>query len=87
VAQNTARAGGSAIDARTTRHEGYAAYRRKYGDQCWELDALPPEELARLTRETIEEHIDWPQWGDSTTAIEVRQASLRKLVDTWESEA
>jgi IS5 family transposase len=25
VAQNTARAGGSAIDARTTRHEGYAA--------------------------------------------------------------
>jgi hypothetical protein len=25
VTQNTARAGGSAIDARTTRHEGYAA--------------------------------------------------------------
>jgi hypothetical protein len=44
------------------RHE---AYRREYSDQCWELDALPPEELARLTREGIEEHIDWPQWGDT----------------------
>jgi hypothetical protein len=37
------------------------AYRREYGDKCWELDALPPEELARLTRESIEAHIEWPQ--------------------------
>jgi hypothetical protein len=32
----------------------FDAYRREYGDQCWELDALPPKELARLTREAIE---------------------------------
>jgi len=37
----------------------YQTYRREYGDKCWELDALPPEELARLTREAIEEHIRW----------------------------
>ena len=65
----------------------FDAYRREYGDQCWELDALPPEELARLTREAIEEHIDGPQWRDSTAVIEERQASLRKLVDAWEGEA
>ncbi len=29
VAQNTERRGGSAIDARTTRHEGYAISQRK----------------------------------------------------------
>ena len=29
VAQNTARAGGSAIDARTTRHAGYAIIQKK----------------------------------------------------------
>jgi hypothetical protein len=29
VAQNTARPGGSAIDARTTRHAGYAASQKK----------------------------------------------------------
>ena len=48
---------------------------------------MPPEELARLAREAIEEHIDWPQWGDSTAVIEERQASLRKLVNAWEAEA
>jgi hypothetical protein len=25
----------------------FEAYRRRYGDQSWELDALPPEELSR----------------------------------------
>jgi hypothetical protein len=64
----------------------FEAYRRQYGDQCWELDALPPEELARLTRASIEEHIDGPQWRDSTAAIEEKQASLRKLVGAWEGE-
>jgi hypothetical protein len=48
----------------------FEAYRCEYGERCWELDALPPEELARITREAIEEHIDWPQWGDSTAVIE-----------------
>jgi hypothetical protein len=65
----------------------FDAYRREYGDQCWELDALPPKELARLTREAIEEHIDWRQWAESTTAIEQSKASLRKLVGAWEEEA
>jgi hypothetical protein len=62
----------------------FDTYRREYGDQCWELDALPPEELARLTREAIEEYIDWRQWAESTAAIEESKASLRKLVDAWE---
>jgi hypothetical protein len=65
----------------------FEAYRREYGESCWELDALPPKELARLTREAIEAHIDWLQWGDSTAVIEERQASLRKLVDVLEGEA
>ena len=65
----------------------FEAYRREYGDQCWELDALPPQVLARLTRRAIEEHIDWRQWAESTTTIEESKASLRKLVDAWEGEA
>ena len=65
----------------------FDAYRREYGDQCWELDALSPKELARLTREAIEEHIDWRQWAESTTTIEESKASLSKLVDAWEGEA
>jgi hypothetical protein len=62
----------------------YEAYRREYGDKCWELDALPPEELARATRKAIEEHIDWRRWAENTTAIEESKASLRKIVGAWE---
>lgn len=61
------------------RFEVYAA---KYGEQCWELDALPPQELARLTREAIEEHIDWRQWIESTAAIAESKASLKKLASS-----
>lgn len=41
----------------------FEAYRREYGEKCWELDALPPEDLARLTREAIDQHIDWVPMG------------------------
>lgn len=59
------------------RFEVYAA---EHGEQCWELDALPPQELARLTREAIEEHIDPILWDESTAAIEGKKASLKMLV-------
>jgi hypothetical protein len=40
----------------------------------WELDALPPEELARIAREAIEEHIDWERWNASTVVIKEKQS-------------
>lgn len=58
----------------------FEAYCSEYGEKCWELDALPPEDLARLTREAIEENIDWPQWEENTAAIEESKVSLKKLV-------
>jgi hypothetical protein len=30
------------------------AYKERFGDICWELDALPPDVLRRLVRESIE---------------------------------
>src|SRR2546427_9222448 len=39
-------------DSRTPR---YAA---QYGSHCWELDALPPDALQDLVRQTILQHID-----------------------------
>jgi hypothetical protein len=61
----------------------YASYQRKYGEKCWELDALPPEELASIAREAIEEHIDWERWNASTVVIKEKQSRLRKLVGAW----
>lgn len=38
------------------------AYIAQYGDECWELDALPPDELNRLVDEAIKKEIDWEPW-------------------------
>lgn len=35
-----------------------SGYIDKHGDESWELDALPPDELARIVRKAIEEHTD-----------------------------
>jgi hypothetical protein len=43
-----------------TRSPKYVA---KYGDRCWEVDAIPPEELQRLVTQAIEEHIDGGTWN------------------------
>ena len=42
------------------RAEGYAA---EYGNECWELDAIDPDELQRLVSQSIIEHIDTKIWG------------------------
>lgn len=34
-------------------------YMETYGNECWELDALPPDVLQKLVKETIEEHVDF----------------------------
>ncbi len=38
------------------------AYVSRYGDECWELDAVEPNELQRLVRSTIEELINQEAW-------------------------
>jgi len=38
------------------------AYFSKYGNVCWELDAITPPELQRLVTEAIENHIDLDLW-------------------------
>jgi hypothetical protein len=40
-----------------------ANYVAEYGDQCWELDAIPPDELQRLVASSIEQYIDPTPWN------------------------
>jgi hypothetical protein len=44
------------VDSRSPR------YVAEFGDQCWELDAILPDELQRLVTATIEQHIDKERW-------------------------
>ena len=48
------------------RARGYVAL---YGDECWELDALPPDELNRLVDEAIRGEIDWDSWREEEKKI------------------
>jgi hypothetical protein len=42
----------------------FIEYRKKFGDQSWELDALPPQVLASLIKNTVYEYRDPDNWGE-----------------------
>ncbi len=53
-------------------------YSVQYGNQCWELDALPPNELQNIIRDSIKAHIDVSKWNKTFEEIEKERASLQK---------
>jgi len=62
-----------------SRAGGYMA---QYGDECWELDAIEPDELVRLVQEAVEGEVtDWDAW-DELKAQEIKEREeLRKLFE------
>src|SRR5262245_5342375 len=61
----------------------YPAYRKKYGDQCWEVDALNPDTLIALYQADIDDLKD----DDLYAEMEAREDDERKLLsaasDRW----
>lgn len=53
-------------------------YSLQYGNQCWELDALPPNELQNIIRDAIKSHIDVSRWNKAFKEIEEEKRSLQK---------
>jgi hypothetical protein len=49
-----------AADKRSDSRYGWFVHH--YGDTCWELDAMNPNDLRALVQAAIEEYIDWPAW-------------------------
>lgn len=72
------------------RSSGYVA---RYGNQCWELDAIEPNDLVEMCRNAVEEEIDdWDAWeaikradkGERDT-IKAKLIELEKsLPEEWE---
>jgi hypothetical protein len=50
------------------------AYIKRYGDKSWEVDALPPDVLAKLIREAVGKLVDMPKMKE----IEAREESDKK---------
>jgi hypothetical protein len=59
----------------------YADYRRAYGEESWEVDALPPEALQRLIDDAVRGMRDEAAWAD---ALEEETADRRELADLVE---
>jgi hypothetical protein len=60
-----------------------AAFRRKFGSRCVELDALPAEELRSRVRQAIEGHIEAEAWGRAIAIEKAEQESITSLVGRW----
>jgi len=60
-----------------------AAFSRKFGARCVELDALPPEELRSRVRQAIESHIEGEAWERALTTEKAEQESIQRIVERW----
>lgn len=57
----------------------FEAYRKQFGDRCWELDAMPPDVLSDITTKAIKAHIESDAWDLATDRIETRRQALASL--------
>jgi hypothetical protein len=55
-------------------------FRREYGSQCVELDALPPTELRQRIKERVDELIDREAWDRAMSVEAAEKESLTKIV-------
>jgi hypothetical protein len=61
----------------------YRWFVRNYGERCWELDALDPNNLRDIVREAIEAEIEPAAWHRCVTIERAERESLRPVLDRW----
>jgi hypothetical protein len=62
--------------SKDTRHEWFV---KTYGDQCWELDALPPPVLRERVRNAILKYLDMDAWAHCKKVEDAELASIKAL--------
>jgi hypothetical protein len=61
----------------------YQWFARNFGDRCWELDAMDPNDLRACVEQEIEELIEPVAWKRCEVINKVEQESLRTVLDSW----
>jgi hypothetical protein len=61
----------------------YPWFVRNYGHECWELDAMDPNDLRAKVEAAIQGHIEWKQWARDEEINRAEQESLRTVLDSW----
>ena len=55
----------------------------RYGDTCWELDAMNPNDLRTLVQQAIEAQIDWDAWLRAEAVETAENRSMRDFLAQW----
>ena len=63
------------------RHDWYV---ERYGQKCWELDAIDPVVLRQRVREQIETRLDLIAWERAKEIETVEVASMKRFHRAWE---
>jgi hypothetical protein len=61
----------------------YGWYVRRYGQRCWELDALDPNVLRDRVEAEIRAYVDWDDWERCAKVEEAERASLLEVAGAW----
>jgi hypothetical protein len=58
-------------------------FRKTYGQLCWELDAMDPNDLRLRVRKEIKKHIEPKAWERCRIIDKAERDSLRHVLDRW----
>jgi hypothetical protein len=58
-------------------------FRKTYGQLCWELDAMDPNDLRRRVEREIKKHIEPVAWERCRIVDKAERDSLRHVLDAW----
>jgi hypothetical protein len=63
----------------------YKWFRSNYGDRCWELDAMDPNDLRDCVKEAIRGLIEPTAWHRCEVVNRAEQESLKTILTGWRS--
>lgn len=63
----------------------YKWFRSNYGDRCWELDAMDPNDLRDCVQAAIEELIEPIAWERCEVVNKAEQESLKTILQGWKA--
>jgi hypothetical protein len=66
-----------------TRDTRYKWFKQNYGDQCWELDAMDPNQLRSIVETEINALIDRELWERQEVHEEREKKSIEALLRWW----
>jgi hypothetical protein len=66
-----------------TKDRRFAAYRKQFGTESWELDALRPNYMADLVEKEIRKLIDFDRWQARSDEINLIKARLREVAEDF----